>query len=677
MKHLSKTSKLKLLILVFVFLAYGAAAQTPTVGLIQQDTGTTEDGYMLFMPLSTATSYLTDKCGKVVHTWNSAYKPGNSGYLLQDGVLLRAGISVNSGFGNVKGTGGIIQKIDWDGNVLWSYLLSDSMYQQHHDIKPMPNGHILALAWEKKTPQQATDAGRNPVLSGPSIWSEAIFELEPVGTNQANIVWEWHMWDHLVQDYDNTKPNYGTVSNNPGLLNLNYTPKGQKEDWLHANAIDYNPALDQVLINSPYTNEFYIIDHSTTTAEAASHNGGIRGKGGDFLYRWGNPYVYGHGTVADQKLFFQHTTHWIPPGFPYENQIMIFNNGQKRPGGSYSTVDIINPAINTGGIYDTALPYGPSGYTWSYNQGNPNNLYSDNVSGAQQLKNGNVTICVGNSGQFIEVNPNKQMVWKYINPESDNGIIPQGATPSLNSVFRTEFIPASYPGLAGHTLVPGNTIENENILSADCDGLPLMSITDANIPEGNTGTSSAYFTVSLDKPSANTVTVKYNTKSGTAVAPSDFSAANLKLIFAPGETSKVISISINGDTNVEADETFRLTLSKIVNAVLADSSGRGKILNDDMTPGTVAENNNNNVYAYRQITIYPNPVTSVLNIGLPETNVLHTITVTDITGRTINLYKVNSGDRTFTMNTALLSKGIYILHVTSGKENFTTRFVKQ
>jgi len=383
-----------LLALVFTVFISLIQAQTPTVGLVQQDTGTTENGYILFAPLSDSVTYLMDKCGRKVHTWKTSYAPGASVYLLPDGNLLRPGRYFNAVFASSPGgMGGMIQKIDWDGNVVWSYLISDSVHQQHHDVKGLPNGNVLVISWERKTIAQATAAGRNPIHNNKSVWSETVFELQPVGTNQANIVWEWHVWDHLVQDFDNTKTNFGIVKESPEKIDLNYTPKDTTEDWMHFNSIDYNPYFDQVVVNSPNFNEFYVIDHSTTTAEAATGTGGKSGKGGDILYRWGNPLAYGRGTVNDQKLFFEHNVHWIEPGLPYENHIMVYNNGLGRPDSAYSTVDIIRPPVTRSGVYNPSLPYGPASYIWSYNQGNPNNLYSGFISGAQQLANGNVLVC--------------------------------------------------------------------------------------------------------------------------------------------------------------------------------------------------------------------------------------------------------------------------------------------
>src|SRR4051812_48815313 len=90
-----------------------------TVGLLQQGVND-QPGYVLFAPLGYTQTYLIDKCGYEVHSWPSTYKPGNSVYFLPDGNLLRTGNTQNTTFSG-GGKGGIIEKIDWNGNVTWSY----------------------------------------------------------------------------------------------------------------------------------------------------------------------------------------------------------------------------------------------------------------------------------------------------------------------------------------------------------------------------------------------------------------------------------------------------------------------------------------------------------------------------------------------------------------------------
>jgi hypothetical protein len=257
------------------------------------------------------------------------------------------------------------------------------------------------------------------------------------------------------------------------LVNLNFNASANAtnnfgQDWIHLNSIDYNAALDQILLSSHSFDEIWIIDHSTTTAQAAGHTGGNAGKGGDILYRWGNPQAYGNGTVATQKLFGQHNAYWIEAGLPYQNQIMIFNNGNGRTGGNYSTVEVINPPVS-GYNYTATLPYLPTATSWIYNAGNTNSMYAQNISGSQQLSNGNMLYCNGPSGIFTEVNATGTTVWKYVNPVANTGILAQGATPAQNLVFRCTFYASTYSGFVGKTLTSGSTIESTNANSSVCN----------------------------------------------------------------------------------------------------------------------------------------------------------------------------------------------------------------
>ncbi len=445
-----------LYVICFCFGIVAAAAQT--VGLIEHQTGAFDDGFVLFAPNTANTTYLIDKCGKAVKSWNSAYKPGQSAYLLDDGTLLRTGNANNATF-NAGGKGGFIEMIDWDGNVTWRYTLSDASKCQHHDARILPNGNVLVIAWEKKTNTEAIALGRNPTLVPAVLWSEQILEIQPTGATTGAIVWEWHLTDHLVQDFDATKPSYNSIATNPQLVNINYNASATNSDWIHLNSIDYNPQLDQILLSSHNFDEIWIIDHSTTTSQAASHTGGNSGKGGDLLYRWGNPLAYNIGTTA--QFFGQHNARWIENTFPYENQIMVFNNGLGRNGGNYSTVDIINPPVE-GYQYSQTLPYLPVTASWTYNAGNPNDFYAMNISGAQPLSNGNILICNGPAGIFTEIDASGTALWQYVNPVNAAGIIPQNATPTQNAVFRCTFYPTDFVGFAGRTLSPGTTIENAN-----------------------------------------------------------------------------------------------------------------------------------------------------------------------------------------------------------------------
>jgi hypothetical protein len=442
-------------------------AQTPTVGLLQCDQqGRQQEGYVLFSPINNTTTYLIDKCGRQVHTWNSTYKPGLSVYLLPDGSILRTGNLGNQVFQLGGGTGGIIEKIGWDGAVLWSYQISSPTSCQHHDILPLPNGNVLAIVWDAIPSEQALAAGRNPAKTGAMVWSEKIIEIAPDGANSGTIVWEWNAWNHLVQDFDQTKSNAGVVADHPELINANYitNPNPINPDWIHFNSIDYNPELNQIIVSAYTFGEVWVIDHSTTKAEAATHSGGKSGKGGDLLYRWGNPSAYNRGIASDRILYGQHNALWIPKGLTDEGKIMVFNNGLNRPNSAqFSSVDIIAPPIDAIGNYmiETNSPYLPSTFDWRYTDDVPSNFYSASHSSAQRLANGNTLICAGTSGLAFEITPDKKTVWKYKNPITITGTAKQGdaVAVSTNIVFRYHQFLADFSGFTGRLLPTGVPIE--------------------------------------------------------------------------------------------------------------------------------------------------------------------------------------------------------------------------
>jgi hypothetical protein len=116
------------------------------------------------------------------------------------------------------------------------------------------------------------------------------------------------------------------------------------------------------------------------------------------------------------------------------------------------------------------------------------------------------------------------------------------------------------------------------------DDPPLMSISDATVTEGNSGTTDATFTVTLSKPWTAPVTVGWATADGTAVAGSDYTAETGSLTFAPGETTKAITVAVRGDTTDEPDEMFLVNLSNPSNATITDGQGAGTITDDDAPP---------------------------------------------------------------------------------------------
>ena len=378
--------------------------------------GVPSAGLNLYQPMFSTTTYLVDDAGTVVHSWSGTNNPGLSVYMLENGNLLRTQ-AIASGPGG--GGGGRVQELTWDGTELWSFDYSTATVLHHHDVEYLPGGNVLMVAWEYLTVAEAVDQGRDPALTfGGSFSPDHIIEIEPDGAGGASIVWEWHVWDHLIQDFDVTKANFGVVADHPELIDINYPPV-PANDWNHINGMDYNAELDQIVVSNHENSEIWVIDHSTTTAEAAGHTGGNSGKGGDLLYRWGNPEAYGRGTPADQKLFGQHDIQWIEAGRPGAGNFICFNNGFNRPAGPWSSIEEWASPVDAFGNYalSPGLAYGPTSTVWTYTDPvDPLNFYSNIISGTERLPNGNTLICNGVAGHLFEVDSAMNTVWSYTNP---------------------------------------------------------------------------------------------------------------------------------------------------------------------------------------------------------------------------------------------------------------------
>lgn len=480
---------------------------------VYHDEAKAEDGYFLYAAAN-GTAYLVDKKGRVCHSW-----PASGFRLMENGQLL-----VNSPTFRV---------LDWNGNVTWEWDPADAdlpfSIKAHHDYEPIfdpVTGEmtILFVARRNISYQEAIAAGADPECELAEFDSDgnpnqAAAEVDGVYEVNMNgkIVWYWTFWEHVVQSYNpdgyvtlpdgSTRSTYqAAVEVNPdylldqryriqdfGRLDLNIDAqfdKGLAPDWNHVNSMSYNPARDEVVVNSREHGEIYVIDHSLTTAAAA-------GPAGDFVYRWGNPANYGKGLPptwinnGHEQLWGAHNINWIPQGYQGEGHFLIFENGSKRvgyPTGSSSFE--INPYADDvytsdyvrqedAGHYDTMVPRGQVGAV-EYGYGNLSNqvvwkwsplevdqwqhgFYSSHISGTQRCKNGNTILVAGESGNVVEVTPEGEVVWNYIAPivpvEGGETLAKTVHGPGdIPNLFRGYPIPKDDSRLAGKDLTPGETL---------------------------------------------------------------------------------------------------------------------------------------------------------------------------------------------------------------------------
>ncbi|MEZ5963631.1 MAG: aryl-sulfate sulfotransferase [Planctomycetota bacterium] len=447
-----------------------------TVGLRRQEPGSFQ-GYTLFSPLQSNATYLVDARGRLVKSWHSSSPPGACVYLEGNGHLLRSGQVGNPAFAGAGGDGGLVEELDWDGQRVWSFTHSTATEVLHHDVERLPDGNILMIVWEKISAADAIAAGRDPSLvPAGELWSEKIVEIEPTGASGGNIVWQWRVFDHLIQDVDPTKANHGVVADHPERIDVNYTTNAGGVDWLHFNSVAYNQQLDQVVVSSRAFSEIWILDHSTTTEQAAGRSGGRSGRGGDLLFRFGNPQAHRAGTEADRTLYWQHDPHWIPPHLPGAGHLLVFNNGGRdRPGGPHSTVDeYALPPVDIGGNYLRTGDRWEPDLVWRYVGNPPSSFDSQFVSGSQRLPNGNTMICAGWNGEVFEVTPSGQILCSYVNPIGLSGATAQGAAPTANMMFRAPVYPPEHPALRGRALAAGDPLEwQRSVLLADGSTVPL------------------------------------------------------------------------------------------------------------------------------------------------------------------------------------------------------------
>lgn len=408
----------------------GKGADRPPV---ETDHARVAPGYVMLEPGFRFEKFFVDNNGEIV----GSYSDDRLGFtqLLPDGGRLKNTNSYSDVFKDGGGMRGCLEEVGPDGSLRWRLGLSNDAYVQHHDMVKLPNGNVLTLTWENVTTDQAIELGRDPefVAENGNFWFDGIIEVNPM---TAEIVWEWSARDHLIQEFDPGKPNYGVVADHPEKLDINAFRPGRdgsvSDDWTHANALDYNAELDQIIFSSNYLSEVYVLDHSATPFEA-------QGKGGDFLYRWGNPANYDRGSEDTQQLFSQHDVHWIRDGHPGAGNLLIFNNGS-HPARPYSTVVEIAPPMNADGSYvlgDDGT-YDATEVVWEYAPEGDERFFSFFISGAQRLPNGNTLVNKGAGAHVREVTPEGDIVWEYTFDEGDS--VP-------HMFFRASKYPVDHPAV--------------------------------------------------------------------------------------------------------------------------------------------------------------------------------------------------------------------------------------
>lgn len=426
-------------------------ALTGPTGVLKYDKTKAYAGYTLFSPqIQSKKTYLIDMEGNIVHEWACKAVPGLYAELLPNGHLLRAeridqakqlkdaGLYEKWGqdkYVRIGGTGGILREYDWDGNVVWEYIMATPFKEmQHHTFKRMPNGNTLILGWEFMSKEDAIKHGRDPKkipdhmpkyegIGHNGFWNDFVREVDP----QGKTVWEWHVSDHLGKGDKKFDFNYQLPAPVGDIYHY--------YDWSHFNTVDYIPESDTIVLNSRNLAEFYLVNHKT----------------GELEYRWGNPSAYdpeakkpGWYDDGDQELYGSHCA------TPLENgHILVFDNGSERPEARRSRAVEVDPA--TGKI------------VWEYESKHTQGFFSNRQGGVQRLANGNTLICSTHGGHVFEVTPDHEVVWEFISPFAagktycvlgEEQAMPGHIDSMFNMIHRAFRYAPDYPGLKGRDLSP-------------------------------------------------------------------------------------------------------------------------------------------------------------------------------------------------------------------------------
>ncbi len=398
------------------------------------------DGYTLVPPYFSRETYLLNMEGDIVHTWKSDYPPGLFAFLLEDGTLLR-GLRVTDPAVRFAGVSGGFERMDWDGNILQRYIKNDMETGEclSHAFCPMPNGHTMVICLERKSDSEAYARGREPgtlpeegtMISGllhKGLYMDYLMEID----QDNNVVWEWHLWDHVGTGFENFDLNYRM----PRTYGYYRT-----HDWVHFNNVDYDPVHDRVVACCRNFGEFVVIDRKT----------------GSITHRFGNPCTWNpearkpsYGDDGDEILFGPHNAHFLPNG-----HVQVVDNGCQRPQGNRTRILEVDIEKNE--------------IVWEYKAHLPFSFCSPFQSSSQRLPNGNVLVCASGTGQIFEVTGGSEpmVCWEFISPWLSDGsitnylddrdafidpvsLIQKGFM--KNMLHRAYRYGKDYPGLAGRDL---------------------------------------------------------------------------------------------------------------------------------------------------------------------------------------------------------------------------------
>ncbi|TXD76379.1 hypothetical protein ESW18_16675 [Algoriphagus ratkowskyi] len=353
----------------------------------EMDAGT----YFLVADQQNNEAHLITYEGIELFNWDLDGALGNDINLLDDGRLLVA-LKANNASISYGGYGGTFKMINADQTTEWEVSYSTSDYTAHHDVEYLSNGNILFQAWEELSQAEAAEQG---FAANYALNPETIIEMNPL---TQEIVWRWNVMDHIVQDHDDSKANFGSVADNPNKVDVNYNYSSRNDgDIFHINGLTLDEETDLLYLTVNNYSEVWVLDHSTSTAEASTSTGGKYSLGGDLVYRFGNPETYDN--VGTATLNNVHYPNLLGTG----NLLVYANNAYANQ--SAVIEYILSPPYTLVAGQDNEPTV-----SWSFTD---SDMYSSGLGSAVRMENGNTLIAEGRDGTLWEVTATGETKWKY------------------------------------------------------------------------------------------------------------------------------------------------------------------------------------------------------------------------------------------------------------------------
>jgi hypothetical protein len=389
-------------------------------------------GYTLF-PVENFGAFLIDMRGNVVHEWKNVGAVDHPVKMLPDGHVMGATGKPGRIVGHEDSNDLVI--VDWDDKIVWRYPKAG----MHHDFQRTGN----PVGYYAPGLESSINKGNTLILSNKIVKKSRITDkpllddIVYIVDEKGEIVWEWQASDH-VEEMGFSIEARNTMYRYPNYV-MSRTPGEVGADWIHLNAASWvgpNKWYDQgdrrfnpenIIYDGRQTNTIGIIDHNT----------------GKIVWQLGPDFESTRQLRDIGGIVGQHHAHVIPKGLPGEGNILIFDNG------GFAGFGAPNPTSpfgmnNARREYSRVIELDPiqMKIVWEYNANKAGSrdlakFFSDYVSSAQRLPNGNTLITEGAFGRLFEVTPDYETVWEYISPyyqEKEN----------YNMVYRAYRVPYDY-----------------------------------------------------------------------------------------------------------------------------------------------------------------------------------------------------------------------------------------